>query len=150
MNCKQSQVVLLEMETVLNNWPLSYGDEKEPCLTPNHMLTDKHWNYVIQSQTVMCQKYCYLVKLTISLLESLEKRIFSQSMWTPENQAPKQTPADSQCIRHRHNTRRKNVTIYMENVNYWRIYQMKGCQYSRRNRYSPENKILIKIPVYRL
>ena len=39
LNYGQLQTVLLEIETILNNRPLTYyADENEPCLTPNHML----------------------------------------------------------------------------------------------------------------
>ena len=39
LNYEQLQTVLLEIETILNNRPLTYyyADENEPCLTPNHM-----------------------------------------------------------------------------------------------------------------
>lgn len=39
LNYEQLQIVLLEIVTMFNNWPLTYYyyDEDEPYLTPNHM-----------------------------------------------------------------------------------------------------------------
>ena len=44
LNYEQLQTVLLEIETILNNRPLTYyyADENEQYLTPNHMLMDEH------------------------------------------------------------------------------------------------------------
>ena len=40
LNCEELQTVLCEVETILNNRPLTYyySDNTEQCLTPNHLL----------------------------------------------------------------------------------------------------------------
>ena len=40
LNFEELQTILLEVETILNNRPLTnyYDDDTEECLTPNHML----------------------------------------------------------------------------------------------------------------